>query len=76
MTLLTLHTVNDQLVRVLDAQGECVGHFKRIGTVWKFKALGHDADGQVVPGGGPLTARHNLAFAELDEAAICAALLA
>lgn len=76
MTALTLQPLNDQLVRVLDAQGQCVGHLKRIGTVWKFKALGQDADGQVVPGGGPLTARHNLAFAELDAAAVCAVLLA
>ena len=76
MTSLTLQPVNDQLVRVLDGQGQCVGHLKRIGAVWKFKALGQDADGQVVPGGGPLTGRHNMAFGELDEAAVSAALLA
>jgi hypothetical protein len=72
---LTLQRTNDQVVRVLDRQGECVGNLKRIGEVWKFKALGHDADGHVVPGGGPLTGRHNMAFAELDEAAVSAALL-
>ena len=72
---LTLHRLNDQLVRVLDGDGRCVGHLKRIGLLWKFKALGEDAQGQVVPGGGPLTGRHNLAFAALlDEAAVCAAL--
>ena len=76
MNLLSLHRVNDQVVRVLTGQGECVGNLKRIGAVWKFKALGQDADGQVVPGGGPLTGRHNMAFAELDEAAVSAALLA
>jgi hypothetical protein len=76
MNPLTLHPVNDQVVRVLDSQGECVGNLKRIGMVWKFKALGQDADGQLVPGGGPLTGRHNMTFAVLDEAAVSAALLA
>ena len=76
MNPLTLHGVNDQLVRVLDRRGQCVGSLKRIGAVWKFKALGQDADGQVVPGGGPLTDRHNMVFAGLDEAAVSAALLA
>ena len=75
MNPLTLHGVNDQLVRVLDRRGQCVGNLKRIGPVWKFKALGQDADGQVVPGGGPLTDRHNMVFAQLDEAAVSAALL-
>ena len=76
MNQLTLHRTHDQVVRVLDSQGECVGNLKLIGTVWKFKALGHDADGHLVPGGGPLTGRHNMAFAELDEAVVSAALLA
>jgi hypothetical protein len=44
--------------------------------VWKFKALGHDADGHLIPGGGPLTDRHNMTFAVLDEAVVSAALLA
>ncbi|MBC7445976.1 MAG: hypothetical protein H7273_11005 [Polaromonas sp.] len=74
MNPLTLQRMNDQLIRVLDPQGHCVGHLKLIGAVWKFKALGEDAQGQVVPGGGPLTGRHNLAFAVLDEAAVCTAL--
>lgn len=73
---LTLHKTNDQVVRVLDHHGECVGNLKLIGSVWKFKALGRDADGQLVPGGGPLTGRHNMVFAVLDEAAVSAALLA
>jgi hypothetical protein len=76
MTPLTLQRVNDQVVRVLDRQGECVGNLKRVGPVWKFKALGRDAEGQLVPGGGPLTGRHNMVFAEPDEAAVSAALLA
>jgi hypothetical protein len=76
MNKLTLHPVNDQVVRVLDGQGQCVGNLKLIGPGWKFKALGQDADGQVIPGGGPLTDRHNMAFAVLDEAVVSAALLA
>ncbi|MDO8718328.1 MAG: hypothetical protein Q7K20_05005 [Polaromonas sp.] len=76
MNPLTLYRTNDQVVRVLDSQGQCVGNLKRIGAVWKFKALGHDADGHLVPGGGPLTGRHNMTFSVLDEALVSAALLA
>jgi hypothetical protein len=76
LTPLTLHRINDQVVRVLDGQGHCVGNLKLIGAVWKFKALGQDADGRVVPGGGPLTGRHNMAFAMLDDTMVSAALLA
>ena len=74
MNKLTLHPLNDQVVRVLDIQGECVGNLKLIGAVWKFKAIGYDADGAVIPGGGPLTERHNMRFAVLDEAVVSAAL--
>ena len=62
------------MVRVLAIQGECVGNLKLIGAVWKFKAIGYDADGAVIPGGGPLTERHNMRFAVLDEAVVSAAL--
>ncbi len=74
MKKLTLHPVNDQVVRVLDSHGECVGNLKLIGAVWKFKAIGYDADGAVIPGGGPLTERHNTRFSVLDEAVVSAAL--
>ena len=74
MNPLTLHPLNDQVVRVLSSQGECVGHLKLIGAVWKFKAIGYDADGAVIPGGGPLTERHNTRFAVLDETVVIAAL--
>jgi hypothetical protein len=47
-----------------------VGNLKLIGSVWKFKAIGYDASGQVIPGGGPITDKHNSAFAALDEAEI------
>ena len=56
--------------RVLSNEGLHVGNLKLIGGVWKFKAIGVDASGQVVPGGGPLTERHNMSFAALDEAEI------
>ena len=74
MNKLTLHPLNDQVVRVLDSRGECVGNLKLIGAVWKFKAIGYDADGAVIPGGGPLTDRHNTRFTVLDEAVVSAAL--
>ncbi len=76
MNKLTLYPVNDQVVRVLSSQGEHVGNLKLIGPVWKFKAIGYDASGDVIPGGGPLTERHNTTFAVLDEALVSAGLQA
>ncbi len=52
---------------VMTDSGLHVGNLKLIGGAWKFKAIGYDASGQLVPGGGPLTDRHNSIFAELDE---------
>ena len=73
MNKLTLHRTHDQMVRVLTSQGQCVGNLKLIGHAWKFKALGHDADGGLIPRGGPLTSCHNMTFTDLDEAAVSAA---
>lgn len=74
LTPLTLQRVNEQVVAVLSSQGEHVGNLKLIGAVWKFKAIGHDSHGDVIPGGGPLTERHNTRFAVLDAALVNAAL--
>ena len=60
MTELQLHRFNDNVHTVLTADGTHVGNLKRIGAVWKFKAIGYDACGEVEPGGGPLTDRHNV----------------
>ena len=60
---------------VLDTQGLQVGNLKLIGGRWKFKAMGHDDQGQVIPGGGPLTERHNMSFDRLDCAEITNRLL-
>jgi hypothetical protein len=68
--------VNEGVFAVLDAAGQQVGNLKRIGAVWKFKAVGYTATGAVEPGGGPLTARHNAVFAQADAAAVSAGLLA
>ena len=76
MNLLRLQPVNPQVCGVHTSDGDHVGNPKLIGGVWKFKAIGIDAGGHVVPGGGPLTGRHNTVFAVLDEAAISAALTA
>ena len=75
MTIFHFKPGSDQVVSVYLLTGELVGNLKRIGSVWKFKAIGVQA-GQLVPGGGPLTHRHNLTFAALDEATINAALSA
>ena len=72
---LTLGPVLGGACAVLDAQGRQVGNLKLIGGRWKFKAIGHDAQGQFIPGGGPLTDRHNLSFEQLDRAEISTRLL-
>lgn len=66
-TPLSLRAVSASVVQVHWANGLLVGHLKKIGTVWKFKALGFDDGGAMVPGGGPLTERHNTVFETLDE---------
>ena len=67
MNRLRLHTVSPVVCRVLTNSGLHVGNLKLIGGVWKFKAIGYDADGQVIPGGGPLTDMHNTIFKTLDD---------
>ena len=76
MNLLKLQLVNPQVCGVHTSTGVHVGNLKLIGGVWKFKAIGMDTNGKVIPGGGPLTRRHNTVFAVLDEATISAALMA
>lgn len=73
---LSLDRVNDQVCRVLDAHGQHVGNLKWINPLWKFKAIGYDPQGEVIPGGGPLTQRHNTTFAALDDAEVSARLTA
>ena len=53
-----------------DPSGLHVGNFKWVNGQWKFKALGYGPAGQVMPGHGPLTDRHNTRFDRLDEAII------
>jgi hypothetical protein len=73
---LSLEPVNEGVYRVLDAQGQHLGNLKRIGAVWKFKAVGYTAKGEPEPGGGPLTHRHNAIFEQPDTARVSAVLLA
>ena len=75
MNPLKLQPANPLVCGVHTSDGVLVGNLKLIGGAWKFKAIGHDASGAVIPGGGPLTGRHNTVFAVLDEAAISAALM-
>ena len=72
---LTLKPLQADVCQVLDARGQHLGKLKLIGTVWKFKAIGYGPAGELIPGGGPLTERHNTRFDSLDAAAISAALL-
>jgi hypothetical protein len=75
VTALTLTPVNPDVYSVHGADGAHVGNLKRIGVVWKFKAIGYDAAGNVMPGGGPLTEKHNTAFAAPDTLEVNAKLL-
>ena len=61
---LSLRMSHADVFAVHAADGLHVGNLKRIGTIWKFKAIGYDAAGGVEPGGGPLTDHHNTVFAE------------
>lgn len=72
---LQLRAVNAQVYGVHTSGGEHVGNLKLIGGAWKFKAVGYDADARVVPGGGPLSNKHNTIFATPTAAAVSAGLL-
>ncbi len=67
-TLLT--RIHEGVFALNDGSGQHVGYFKWIQGQWKFKAVGYGPSGQVIPGGGPLTERHNTTMAQLDEAQI------
>ena len=58
-TLFKLELQSAGICHVLTEAGQHVGNLKQIGSVWKFKAIGYDASGNVIPGGGPLTDSHN-----------------
>lgn len=72
---LTLKPVNADVHSVHLADGAQVGNLKRVGAVWKFKAVGYDQAGAVEPGGGPLTNQHNMVFTQPDAAEVSARLM-
>ena len=72
---LQLLPVNADVMAVHTATGAHVGSLKKVGGVWKFKAMGYDAAGRMEPGHGPLTEQHNMAFATLDATEVSARLL-
>lgn len=74
MTTVSLSAVNANVHSVHLPDGSHVGNLKRIGLLWKFKAVGYDAAGGVVPGGGPLTHLHNTPLTAPDEAELNAKL--
>jgi hypothetical protein len=74
MPAFSLRPVTPDVYSVHGPDGGHIGNLKRIGAVWKFKAIGYDTAGQLVPGGGPYTDRHNTTLAAPDAAALAAAL--
>lgn len=70
MTDIALIKINDGIYELYDPVGLHVGNFKRINGQWKFKAIGYGPSGELLPGGGPLTDRHNTPFTQLDTAQI------
>ena len=75
MPHLNLKKLNELVYAVMTNQEEHVGNLKFINHAWKFKAIGYDELGDIVPGGGPLTDQHNTTFDALDEAVISTTLL-
>ena len=73
--MLTLRPVNPNVQSVHTPDDTHVGNLKRIGAVWKFKAVGYGAAGAVEPGGGPFTHRHNMELAEPNAVELSARLL-
>ena len=69
-----LVNINPSVVQVQADDATPLGHLKRINGLWKFKALGYDDQGDLVPGGGPLTGMHNAVFETLDPTVIAARL--
>jgi hypothetical protein len=74
MPALTLQPVNTNVYSVHTPDGAHVGNLKRVGAVWKLKAVGYDAAGHIEPGGGPLTNHHNTTLAAPDAAELTARL--
>ena len=72
---LRLLPINAEVLAVHAADGAHVGSLKKVGGVWKFKAMGYDAAGRQQPGHGPLTEQHNMQFATLDAADVSVRLL-
>ena len=70
---LSLTAVNANVHSVHLADGTHVGNLKRVGNLWKFKAVGYDTTGAVEPGGGPLTLQHNTTFEKPEVAALSVA---
>ncbi len=70
MTHALLRKINESVYALHDGNGLHVGNLKWINGQWKFKAIGYGPTGDVIPGGGPLTDRHNTPFLQLDEARI------
>ncbi len=75
MTPFKLQALNPSSCQLLDAHGQHVGNLKLINGSWKFKAIGYGPHGELIPGGGPLTDRHNTTFVRLDAAEIGAGLV-
>jgi hypothetical protein len=67
---LSLAPLNANVYTVHLPSGAHVGNLKRIGSVWKLKAIGYDDVGDVLPGGGPLTDYHNTVLQVPDAGAL------
>ena len=72
---LQLLPVNAAVMAVHTAPGAHVGSLKKLGGVWKFKAMGYATAGGMEPGHGPLTEQHTMQFATPDAAEVSARLL-
>jgi hypothetical protein len=64
---LTLSRFNERVYRVLKASAEHAGNLQYSNGQWKFKSVGYDPNGEILPGWGPLTDWHNTVVTAPDE---------
>jgi len=68
--VIALRRRSEHVYRVVHAELGHVGNLQLAAGLWKFKAIGYESGGSLVPGGGPFTERHNAALQEPDAAAL------
>ncbi len=72
--VLQLLPVNALVYRVMDRAHGHIGNLKFANGAWKFKAIGYEPAGNLIPGGGIYTHKHNTIVDMPDAAELAQAL--